>query len=424
MIYTDSIEVSGTPSGVYLLSQDNALADRLMNSLTLQTGLQIMPTHPLALLSQLEQPDHGVLLVIADSASTDGSDNELLAALESGRIPLISLLEDPVAAPAPVSANLIGAVDPAQPDAFGQVRSLVSQVVVNHRTRIIVLHENDGQRGYLLELLGGHYYTAHGARDAAEAIELLSLYPQTTLLLLSEQARSSGELDVISTIRERHGCDELAILGLTRKRDPALLAAMLDAGANDVVPTSTDDVELLARVRGLTRQVETASALRRRVYHDLLSGAYTEDYFRDVGQKIFANAQRGNLQFSLAVLNIDGLRAINEQYGADIGDGVLAGVVRLVREQLRETDFVARLQGDEFVCVASYVGRRNVRRVFERVTAAVSGHGVWVGNVHLPVSLSIGATAEIGASLEAMLSRAGLALAQARKSGAGGLEVL
>lgn len=424
VLETDLIETDLPSRAIYLLTADAELTSSLTNLISRQTGLHVRLTHAVELLSLLEQPDHGVLMLIADSGATDGDSNELLNALVASRIPLISVSTDVVAEPPPVCTNLLGVIDPQDAAALTQAQALVDQVMTNHRTGIIVLHENDGQRAYLESLLQSHYYRVMPARDATEAIELLSLYPATALLLLSEAARQSGELDVIATLRQRHGADVLAILGLTRQRDPAVLAAMLDAGANDVVPTSTDDVELLARIRGLARLVEMNRQQRQRIYRDPLSGAYTEEYFTDVGRKFFANAQRGNLQFSVAAFNIDKFREINEQHGAVVGDEVLAGVARTISEQLRETDFVARADGDEFLCLASYVGRRNVRSVFGRVAEAISESGVWVGSERIPVSVRIGATPETGASLEAMVSRARLALIRTGKDGASPLEIL
>ena len=424
MLDTDPYKIDEPCRGIYLLTANDGLSTTLATYLSRQAGLPVLRTHPIELISLLEQDDHGVMMLIADSRATDGEGNQLLHSLVERRVPLISITPDDTAAPAPTCSNLLGVIDPADANSVSQAQCLVEQVLTNHRTRILVLHENEGQRTYLQDLLTSHYYRVEVACDAAEAVELLSVYPTTSVLLMSEAARHSCELDVIATLRERYSLDTLAILGLTRKRDPALLAAMLDAGANDVVPTSTDDAELLARVRGLARLVTTSRQLRERVYRDPLSGAYTEDYFSDVGKKIFANAQRGNLQFSVAVFNIDNFRGINELHGASVADGVLAGVARTIQQQLRETDFVARADGDEFICLASYVGRRNVRGVFERVAQAINSSGVWVGNQQIPVTVCVGATPETGASLDAMVSRARLASVRARQAGMSQIEIL
>ncbi|MBD3796258.1 MAG: GGDEF domain-containing protein [Campylobacterales bacterium] len=64
-----------------------------------------------------------------------------------------------------------------------------------------------------------------------------------------------------------------------------------------------------------------------------------------------AHANRKNTLLSIAYLDLDGFKEINDTYGHDIGDRLLISVSHRLKEILREEDMLARLGGDEFVAV-------------------------------------------------------------------------
>lgn len=66
-------------------------------------------------------------------------------------------------------------------------------------------------------------------------------------------------------------------------------------------------------------------------------------------EQAVARAAASEQSFALMFLDLDGFKKINDRFGHDIGDDLLIGVARRLKETVRETDVVARLGGDEFV---------------------------------------------------------------------------
>jgi diguanylate cyclase (GGDEF)-like protein len=142
---------------------------------------------------------------------------------------------------------------------------------------------------------------------------------------------------------------------------------------------------------------------------DALTGAYR----RGMGEIALVNeierARRSKHALSLAYIDCDALKAVNDHNGHGAGDELLRELVALLRSMLRPYDPVVRWGGDEFVCTISDVNLEDARRRFEGIRAdlvAATGEGVTVGLAAL----------EERDSLETLLERADAALLEARQA--------
>lgn len=105
---------------------------------------------------------------------------------------------------------------------------------------------------------------------------------------------------------------------------------------------------------------ENAGALKRMVCRDALTGALSR---RSIMDQVNAHMERGE-PFSLAFLDLDGLKRINDSEGHDAGDRHLIGFTQAVEVRLRETDLLARMSGDEFlILMPGCDGETAARRV-------------------------------------------------------------
>lgn len=82
---------------------------------------------------------------------------------------------------------------------------------------------------------------------------------------------------------------------------------------------------------------------------DHLTGIANRRFFFEIAQREIDRAQRYNHPFTIAYIDLDGFKIINDQWGHRGGDKLLCAVVNQARKHLRETDTIARLGGDEFI---------------------------------------------------------------------------
>ncbi|MEQ1646483.1 MAG: sensor domain-containing diguanylate cyclase, partial [Pyrinomonadaceae bacterium] len=109
-------------------------------------------------------------------------------------------------------------------------------------------------------------------------------------------------------------------------------------------------------------------------------------------EKEVARASRGGNNFQLLMLDLDGFKAVNDSYGHKAGDAMLREISRVIGEQLRDYDFLARYGGDEFVALIPETGPDDVTDLCDRIEAAVCSFKLDVGGDRTTsVGVSLGA---------------------------------
>lgn len=88
-------------------------------------------------------------------------------------------------------------------------------------------------------------------------------------------------------------------------------------------------------------------------------------------EKEAARARRSGLEFQVLMLDLDGFKAVNDTFGHKIGDSLLKEISKVMREQLRDYDFLARYAGDEFVAIVPETNAADIQELCERIEKAV-----------------------------------------------------
>lgn len=189
---------------------------------------------------------------------------------------------------------------------------------------------------------------------------------------------------------------------LPGQSDPAIAEALAKLDPEDRAVVE----EALARAK------KTEAELRYLADHDSLTGLLDRRRFRaELDQYVSFSARYGG-QGAVMVVDIDGLKAVNDAYGHQAGDTLIRQVAGIMRERVRGTDIVARLSGDEFavlmpqtdVAGALQLGEDLRARVAEEAVPApeASGATVSVGITMFGGERSIGAEAVLVAADQAM----------------------
>lgn len=111
---------------------------------------------------------------------------------------------------------------------------------------------------------------------------------------------------------------------------------------------------------GKTAPVE----LRRKTHYDELTGLLARPRFEDVLSKAMRGRRSSDTGLALVLVDIDEMGVVNDAYGHDVGDEVLATIADILRRHIRETDIAARLEGDRFALLFSAID--DVRMVMGR----------------------------------------------------------
>lgn len=153
---------------------------------------------------------------------------------------------------------------------------------------------------------------------------------------------------------------------------------------------------------------------------DTLTGLLNRRGFLEIARREVARSARTGRPLTVARLDVDGFRAINEHGGQEAGDRVLAGVASGVRSALRAVDVCARVGGDEFAVVLPETEAASVEAVLDRLRLVATQSAAENG---APVTVSLGAATfeRAPASLDEALRAADRLLYAAKAGGRNGV---
>ncbi|MES1200926.1 MAG: GGDEF domain-containing protein [Pseudomonadota bacterium] len=155
--------------------------------------------------------------------------------------------------------------------------------------------------------------------------------------------------------------------------DPLL--AQYGLSPDDLPPSAMIAFRALAEERDtLQRSLEAAMALADR---DTLTPTLNRRAFMRALHRTMSEAERYKTQAAVLYFDLDGFKAVNDEYGHAAGDAVLRQVGRMLVDQVRESDVVGRLGGDEFGVILNRVSPDEAHSKAELLSAAIN---------HTPVS--------------------------------------
>ncbi len=152
---------------------------------------------------------------------------------------------------------------------------------------------------------------------------------------------------------------------------------------------------------------------------DDLTGLYNMRAFSVVYQRSFKQCVRYSHPLSLAMIDSDNLKAINDTYGHDAGNHLLRHIVQRMREQLRGSDIIARYGGDEFIVLLVETSAAGAVEMAERMRRAIESSRLDIDGHVIAATVSIGVASypRDGGDSSTIMEKADRALYRAKQGG-------
>ncbi len=164
-----------------------------------------------------------------------------------------------------------------------------------------------------------------------------------------------------------------------------------DLGAIDFVSKPFELTELRARLRSSLRISSLLKMLEQKAQVDGLSGLYNRSYFDQRWEEEFERCVRQSSSLSIAMIDIDFFKSVNDSFGHPAGDVVISGVANLLQSYIRKTDIACRYGGEEFALILPDTTPEQAMQLCDRIRAECETMS-WPRHPDRNITISMGIT--------------------------------
>lgn len=372
------------PIRTVLVIEDSTSTLRMLSRLLRENGY--LPVEASSLAETKAQLATGTpyLCAIMDYTLPDAPDGEALPLLLDAKIPTIILTgnTDQGVRERLLMEAVFDYVPKDSPAAFEYLLKMVRRVERNPQLKVLLVDDSVTIRNYLRTLLERQCYQVLEAPDAETALALLKTEKGIKLVLADQDMPGMNGVRMTSEIRRMHGPDSMAIVGLSGSNQQGLTARFIKAGADDFLQKPFNHEEFFCRVTRNIEFIENIAALAHAANTDALTGLYNRrKFFAEIGH------QQGGC--TIAMLDIDHFKKINDRYGHNIGDLALQHVSRLLQTAFANC-LVARFGGEEFAVLLPGYTPMEHRARLQAFCNLVAASPIGEGEEYISVTISIG----------------------------------
>jgi diguanylate cyclase (GGDEF)-like protein len=226
-------------------------------------------------------------------------------------------------------------------------------------------------------ILSKQNYKIAAANNGEQAIKIANTTLPDLILLDIMMPGISG-YEVCARLKKDPRTKDISIIFLTAKIEPEDIVKGFEAGAVDYVAKPFNSTELLARVK---TQLELKISkdllkikneqLRELAITDSMTGLYNHRYIVDSLSERITEAKRYKQSLSVAMLDIDYFKKVNDNYGHFFGDFVLVRISTIIEESIRKTDIAGRYGGEEYLIIFTNTDKKSALNTLERIRKSI-----------------------------------------------------
>lgn len=255
------------------------------------------------------------------------------------------------------------------------------------KAKILLIEDNPLQTRQVKRFLEKTGYEVFCADKGIPGLKMVTTL-QPDVIILDVVLPDISGFEVCRWIKVRDDTKGIPVIMLTVKGKLKEKVAGLQIGADDYLPKPFKESELNARIYASLRTKEFQEELRKKntQLEELLqkveimavtdpgTGLFNRRRFQEVLQKEFSRTKRYQEALTLMMIDIDHFKAINDTFGHQVGDQVLADVAEIISSQFREVDTIARYGGEEFAVLLPQSSKADAAVAATRTLQEVASH--------------------------------------------------
>lgn len=284
------------------------------------------------------------------------------------------------------------------PQAIDTAVASVVRLLANRDIHILVVDDVTSTRELMASHLRAQLFEVSTVARGSDALARLESGATVDLAVVDYEMPELNGVELVQAIRSNPDYDRLRIIGVSSAERRDLMTEYLKAGANDFIHRPFDMEEFNWRVAQNASTVLQIRHLRELSARDYLTGLYNRRYFFEEGPRRVAAGRNADTPVpqSMAVLDIDHFKRLNDTYGHELGDAVLKDIACRLTRYCGESHLLARLGGEEFGILISGLDLREAKAFCENLRQSIAANPVTTVDGELTLTISIG-LAEVAA---------------------------
>ena len=262
---------------------------------------------------------------------------------------------------------------------------------VTHRAeqepfRVLIIDDDESLARHTELVLQGAGMQTFVQTEPLGVLDALDDFSPELILLDLYMPKCNGS-EIAAVIRQRNEYAGIPIVFLSGESDKDKQLSAMELGGDDFLTKPIRPSHLISSVRIRSSRFRE---LRSYMVRDSMTGLYNHTTTKQLMETEISRAQRSKTKMTLASLDIDHFKNVNDTHGHAVGDRVIKALARLLRQRLRGVDIIGRMGGEEFAAILPDTGIDEAFRVFDQIRTAFSDIVFHTDEAEFSVTISCG----------------------------------
>lgn len=323
-----------------------------------------------------------------------------------------------------INKDIVDYVYKGNMDDINYIFQMINRLSKNRQYKVLVVEDSLPFRNMIKKILTSLQFKVLAAAHGEEAMSYFADNPDINLIITDYRMPVKDGLEVLKEVRKEKDKNSLGVIVMTSPSEKTDASIFLKNGASDFIAKPFSKEELICRVNNTIEAMENINKIANFANRDFLTGVYNRRFFYSDVEEYVQAAEETNEPYAFAMIDIDYFKKINDTYGHDGGDRVLKSIAKILNDNTKGSDIVARFGGEEFCVVLKKISQEEAVKFFVNLRAKVAENEVTIKKEKVKVTISIGVSFGNGhCEIDDMLEACDSALYTAKENGRNRVEI-
>lgn len=413
-------------SKILIVEDNKALAKLIAKKMEDNTEMQVDVAHSLAEAQAFLTKAKDYFITLLDLNLPDAPNGEVVDFVASKCLPIIVLTGsmDDKTRETFMDKDIVDYVYKGNMSDVNYIFHMIDRLKNNKQYKVMVVEDVMQTRNDVKKILQNLQFQVFTAAHGEEAMNYFADNPDINLIITDYRMPVKDGLEVLKEVRKEKDKNSLGVIVMTSPSEKTDASIFLKNGASDFIAKPFSKEELICRVNNTIEAMENINKIANFANRDFLTGVYNRRFFYSDVEEYVQAAEETNEPYAFAMIDIDYFKKINDKYGHDGGDKVLKSIAKILNDNTKGSDIVARFGGEEFCVVLKKINKEEAVKFFVNLRAKVAENKVTIKKEKVKVTISIGVSFGNGhCEIDDMLEACDSALYTAKENGRNRVEI-